>query len=72
MCRSCRKTVQRRRKVLRVLKTGIVTADFVADRLGVSARTIYRDIAALREKGMPILGEAGVGFMLRRREARHA
>ncbi|WP_338767970.1 YafY family protein [Massilia sp. METH4] len=42
-----------------------VTAAALADRLGVSERTIYRDIAALAELGAPVQGSAGVGYMLK-------
>jgi predicted DNA-binding transcriptional regulator YafY len=42
-----------------------VTAAALAERLGVSERTIYRDIQTLSELGAPVQGEAGVGFMLR-------
>lgn len=41
-----------------------VTAGALAASLGVSPRTIYRDIDALRGAGAPIDGEAGVGFRL--------
>jgi predicted DNA-binding transcriptional regulator YafY len=41
------------------------TADFIAQRLEVSARTVYRDIAALQAQGVPIEGEAGVGYRMR-------
>lgn len=41
------------------------TADFLATRLEVSARTIYRDVAALQQQGVPIDGEAGVGYRMR-------
>ncbi len=37
----------------------------LADELGVSLRTVYRDLAALKTQGAPIEGEAGVGFVLR-------
>jgi predicted DNA-binding transcriptional regulator YafY len=43
-----------------------VTAAWLAETMGVSERTVYRDIAALAELGMPVDGEAGVGYMLRR------
>lgn len=43
-----------------------VTGDHLADRLGVSVRTIYRDIRDLTLSGVPIQGEAGVGYMLSR------
>jgi predicted DNA-binding transcriptional regulator YafY len=42
-----------------------VTAGALAERLGVSERTIYRDIAALAELGAPVQGSAGVGYLLR-------
>lgn len=41
-----------------------VTADQLASELGMSARSIYRDIDTLRAIGAPIEGEAGVGFRL--------
>ncbi len=41
------------------------TADFLATRLEVSMRTVYRDVAALQAQGVPIDGEAGVGYRMR-------
>ncbi|MBB6521374.1 helix-turn-helix transcriptional regulator [Pseudoteredinibacter isoporae] len=41
-----------------------ITAAQMADKLNVSERTIYRDIQALELSGVPISGEAGVGYML--------
>jgi predicted DNA-binding transcriptional regulator YafY len=41
------------------------TARFLAERLGVSERTVYRDVADLQAQGVPIDGEAGVGYRLR-------
>jgi len=43
----------------------LTTADWLAERLEVSVRTIYRDIADLSASGVPVEGEAGVGYMLR-------
>jgi predicted DNA-binding transcriptional regulator YafY len=40
------------------------TAAFLARRLEVSPRTIYRDVADLQHQGVPIEGEAGVGYRL--------
>lgn len=37
----------------------------LAEYLDVSVSTIYRDIAHLQASGMPIEGEAGVGYLLR-------
>lgn len=42
-----------------------VAASALADELGVSVRTVYRDIATLAAQGAPIEGEAGVGYVLR-------
>lgn len=42
-----------------------VTASELARELGVSSRSIYRDIETLRSIGAPIDGEAGVGYLLR-------
>ncbi len=41
-------------------------ARLLAETLGVSQRTIYRDVADLQLSGVPIEGEAGVGYMLRK------
>jgi predicted DNA-binding transcriptional regulator YafY len=42
----------------------LVRAEDMAGHFSVSVRTIYRDIAALGEAGVPIAGEAGVGYSL--------
>lgn len=44
----------------------LTTAAFLAERLDISPRSIYRDIAALQAQGVPIDGEAGVGYRMRR------
>ena len=38
----------------------------LAQTLGVSLRTVYRDVADLQLSGVPIEGEAGVGYVLRK------
>src|SRR6266849_2794508 len=43
-----------------------VTAAALADKLEVTARTIYRDIAALQGSRVPIEGAPGIGYVLRR------
>lgn len=43
-----------------------VTANQLAEELEVSTRTVYRDIADLENSGVPIIGEAGVGYVLDR------
>lgn len=40
------------------------TAAWLAGRLEVSLRTVYRDVADLQAQGVPIEGEAGVGYRL--------
>ncbi len=37
----------------------------LAERFEVSLSTIYRDIAHLQASGLPIEGEAGIGYLLR-------
>ncbi len=44
----------------------VLTAAAMAEDLEVSERTVYRDIADLVRSGVPIAGEAGVGYTLRR------
>jgi len=44
----------------------VVTAAALAHELEVSERTIYRDVADLVASGVPITGEAGVGYRLPR------
>ena len=43
----------------------LTTASELARRLEVSPRTIYRDVADLMANGVPIDGEAGLGYMMR-------
>jgi predicted DNA-binding transcriptional regulator YafY len=43
-----------------------LTAMVLAERLEVTPRTIYRDIAALQASRVPIEGAAGIGYVLRR------
>ena len=42
-----------------------VTGAALADELGVSLRTLYRDIATLQAQGATIDGEPGIGYVLR-------
>lgn len=42
-----------------------LTGARLAERLGVSLRTVYRDIAVLREQGADIEGDPGTGYVLR-------
>jgi predicted DNA-binding transcriptional regulator YafY len=43
-----------------------LTALQLAQTLEVSPRTVYRDVADLQRSGVPIEGEAGVGYVLRK------
>jgi predicted DNA-binding transcriptional regulator YafY len=42
-----------------------VSAATLADKLSVSIRTVYRDIATLQSQGAEIEGEAGLGYILK-------
>ncbi|HEY1782713.1 MAG TPA: YafY family protein [Roseiarcus sp.] len=42
-----------------------VTAQYLAGELGISQRSLYRDIETLRSLGAPLDGQAGVGYCLR-------
>ncbi|MBP0573288.1 YafY family transcriptional regulator, partial [Mycobacterium tuberculosis] len=42
-----------------------VSGRALADELGVSLRTLYRDIASLQGQGAEISGEPGVGYVLK-------
>ncbi len=53
-------------QIVQYLRGGrLLTARTLAERLEVSERTIYRDIADLQVSGVPIDGEAGVGYLMR-------
>jgi predicted DNA-binding transcriptional regulator YafY len=52
------------RLLLELRRGGVVTARELARRLEVSERTVYRDVADLAASGVPIAGEAGVGYRL--------
>src|SRR5258708_23001410 len=43
-----------------------LTACAMAEKLEVTVRTVYRDIAALQASRVPIEGAAGIGYVLRR------
>ena len=52
------------RLLLELRRGRVVTARELARRLEVSERTVYRDVADLSGSGVPIAGEAGVGYRL--------
>jgi predicted DNA-binding transcriptional regulator YafY len=52
------------RIIQRLRRRGSVTASALASELEVSPRTVYRDVQDLVASGVPIQGEAGVGYAL--------
>lgn len=42
----------------------VVTASYLAEKHGVSVRTIYRDIRTLEQSGIPIVTEEGKGYSI--------
>lgn len=42
----------------------VVKAQDIADRFNISLRTVYRDVKTLEEAGIPVIGEAGVGYSI--------
>lgn len=53
-------------QIVQYLRGGrLTTARALAETLEVSERTIYRDVADLIGSGVPIEGEAGVGYVMR-------
>lgn len=53
-------------QLLAILRDGqLHRAADLAARLGVSTRTIWRDMASLAASGLPLEGERGIGYLLR-------
>ena len=54
--------------IIQILRTaaGPVTASAIAAKLEVTVRTVYRDIATLQARRVPIEGAAGLGYVLKR------
>jgi predicted DNA-binding transcriptional regulator YafY len=42
----------------------VVKAADIAERFSISLRTVYRDVKTLEEAGIPLIGEAGVGYSI--------
>lgn len=60
------KRIERLFQLMRLMRGGrVLTSEYLSKKLGVSNRTIYRDIDDLVESGVPIDGQSGVGFLLR-------
>lgn len=50
--------------LLQLQSRRLITSQVLADKFGISQRTIYRDIRALEEAGVPVIGEPGTGYSL--------
>src|SRR6266446_6599977 len=50
--------------VVQLQSRRVVRAEDIAAHFEISVRTVYRDLAALGEAGIPIVAEAGVGYSL--------
>ena len=50
--------------LIQLQSRSLVKAQQIADKFSISLRTVYRDIHALQEAGVPVIGEAGSGYSL--------
>lgn len=50
--------------IIQFQSRSLVRASDLADKFSISLRTVYRDVHALEEAGVPIIGEAGSGYRL--------
>ncbi|MDJ0840293.1 MAG: YafY family protein [Acidobacteriota bacterium] len=54
-------------QIIQILRRGrLTTARFLSETLEVSERTIYRDIRDLVLSGVPLEGEAGLGYIMKK------
>jgi predicted DNA-binding transcriptional regulator YafY len=61
----CMKRIDRLTAILIQLQTKrIITGKEIAERFDISLRTVYRDIRALENAGVPIGSEAGLGYFI--------
>ena len=57
---------QRLYDLVQIMRDGkLRTATELAQMLGVSTRTIWRDMAMMAATGLPVEGERGLGYVLR-------
>ncbi|MDR5651853.1 helix-turn-helix transcriptional regulator [Ruixingdingia sedimenti] len=57
---------QRLYDLIQILRDGrLHTAAELAQALGVSTRTIWRDMTVMAQTGLPVEGERGLGYILR-------
>ncbi len=50
--------------IIKLQSRRLVKAQDIADKFSISLRTVYRDMHALQEAGVPVTGEAGTGYRL--------
>lgn len=65
----CQHTDMRTIRLFQILdfmrgRTRPISSAAIAEKLGVTQRTIYRDMATLTAMGAPVRGEAGIGYQL--------
>jgi predicted DNA-binding transcriptional regulator YafY len=50
--------------LIQLQSRSLVKAQDIAEKFSISLRTVYRDVKALEEAGVPVIGEAGSGYRL--------
>lgn len=65
MCNHCVSQKEHKQRIAGILENGLTTASKIAAEIGVSERSVYRYISAMRREGVNIGGAAGLGYMLR-------
>src|SRR6186713_886904 len=50
--------------LIQLQSRSLVKAQDIATKFSISLRTVYRDVKALEEAGVPVIGEAGTGYRL--------
>jgi predicted DNA-binding transcriptional regulator YafY len=50
--------------LIQLQSRSLVKAQDIAEKFSISLRTVYRDVKALEEAGVPVIGEAGIGYRL--------
>lgn len=50
--------------LIQLQSRSLVKAQDIAEKFSISLRTVYRDVRALEEAGVPVIGEAGTGYKL--------
>jgi len=50
--------------LIQLQSRSLVKAQDIAKKFSISLRTVYRDVKALEEAGVPVIGEAGTGYRL--------